>query len=86
MAIIQYSEVIRVDFSLRSPKQKDTSSVTKWIRRALIFSLFVLHYSCHSPPDAVTESSLLETSNEDKEHVVSPEPAEDVNHIINPLK
>ncbi|MGD9056870.1 MAG: DUF1566 domain-containing protein [Desulfobacterales bacterium] len=75
-----------MDLSLRSSKKKNTASLTKWIRRALIFSLFVLYSSCHSPPNAITESSLLESSNEDEARVVSPAPADDLTHIINPLK
>ncbi|MGD2096854.1 MAG: hypothetical protein PVG35_04690 [Desulfobacterales bacterium] len=63
MARIQYSAVIGMDLSLQSSKKKNTSSLTKWIGRALIFSFFVLHSSCHSPPNAITESSLSETSN-----------------------
>jgi hypothetical protein len=75
-----------MDFSLRSSEKKNFSSRTKWIRRALIFSLFVLHSACHSPPDAITESRHLETANEDEARVVSPEAVDDASNIINPLK
>ena len=75
-----------MDVSLRSSEQKNTSSIPKWLGRALIFTLFILHSSCHSPPDAITEDSVLETANEEEARVVSPGPADDVSHIINPLR
>jgi hypothetical protein len=73
-------------FSFRSAKKKKTSSITEYSGLALIFSLFVLHSFCLSPPNVIANDSLSETPNENEECVVSLEPDDGLDNIVNPFK
>ncbi len=78
--------VIRMGFSFRSSRKKKTASITECIRLTWIFSLFVLHSFCLSPPTVIANNSLLETPDGDAVRAVSPEPDAELADIVNPLK